>query len=222
MLSIGSVRALGLMLALAAFSLAAPARARASCRPRSILVDEDEHFYYCAGPEDFPEAAANLVFAMDRAARLVNPTKSLDPAIQHLNCSAFFREVGRALGARTPEWTSEVQANDVARMIRTNPRDWRRVTGPEAEVTARVQQLANQGAVVVAVREGTPNGHLAIASPIPPGIDLSDFRGRGPMVRDGNVHLSGGRAEPSGWGAVRSSYAFSQPPDWYLWLPSTP
>src|SRR5689334_7939248 len=78
--------------------------APAQCRRGQILTGEDEHFWYCFYPSEFPAPAANLVVAMDRAAHHVNPGKSLDLATQARNCSEFFRGVGREIGATSPEW----------------------------------------------------------------------------------------------------------------------
>ena len=117
------------------------------------------------------------------------------------------------------------EANDIAKLITDNKRnEWLRVTGNEYQITGQVQALADSGVVVIALREGTTHGHLAIAMPMPPKIKLETFPGHGPMVRDGNVHLSNnGKRKPSGWGAVRASYAFDkytspdQSPRWYVW-----
>lgn len=208
----------------------------AKCPEGKLLVGEDDKFWYCAGRSDFPEAAAEIVFALDDAARKVNPKKSLDLAAQDKNCSAFFRAVGKRLGAQGDEWKESIkdargkhkdmQANDIIQMIRQNSGgNWQPLHGNEPQVTRQVQQLANGGVIVVAVREGATHGHLAIASPMPPGVNLEDFCCHGPMVRDGNVHASiNGKKEPGAWGTVRGGYAFgsysSAPPDWYIWLPS--
>lgn len=200
---------------------------QAQCHQDEVLAGEDEHFWYCSARADFPEAAARLVFALDGAAKRVNPKKAIDPRTQDKNCSAFFREAGKRLSAIGEEWTRrDLQANDIARIIVGDRDHWHKVQGNYDQVTQQVQDLANNGAVVVALQEALPNGHLAIASPMPLTIQLSKFSGHGPMVRDGNVHLSQGKKKPSGWGAVRASYAFAgytlgdQSPAWYVWLPS--
>jgi hypothetical protein len=206
------------------------------CHKGEVLVGEDENFWYCARRSDFPEPAANLVFALEDAARKVNPGKSLDLETQDKNCSAFFRLVGKKIGAKGDEWTlrntkderhkkKPVQANDIVKMISENKEGkWEKIRGNEEDVTRQVQELANNGLVVVATQIGSNHGHLAIASPLPPKVTLSNFAGHGPMVRDGNVHPSGGHKKSTGLGTARASYAFggysSDPPTWYLWLPS--
>ena len=207
----------------------------AQCDPGDRLIGEDEHYWYCAHESGFPPRAAKLQFALDAAARRVNPKKSLDPKSQDLNCSAFFRELGRQIEATGEEWTaatirdsrgkkSPVQANQIAEMIRKNPSEWQPVSGTESVVTRDVQSRANEGMVVVGVWEGPEHGHLAVASPMPPNVPLEKFCCRGPMVRDGNVHLSSGKKKPAGWGAVRAGFAFNDysgdPPKWYLFRPS--
>jgi hypothetical protein len=199
-----------------------PVEALAQCANGKVLVGEDEKYWYCSDPAGFSPAAAQLVFALDHAARQVNPKKSLDPKTQDKNCSAFFRAVGKEIGATSREWKAGAQANKIIEMIRNDPAHWQRVDGDEAEVTRGVQARADRGQIVVGAREGAENGHLAIALPMPPDVKLGDFCCRGPMVRDGNVHLSQGKKKPSGWGAVRAGYAFDgysdRPPEWYVWL----
>lgn len=199
----------------------------AQCRTDEILAGEDEKYWYCASRDDFPEAAAQIVFALDAAAKAVNPDKSLDPASQDLNCSSFFRAAGKRLGAVGEEWTREdLQANDIARLVAADHQHWEALIGSSEKVARQVQHLANLGVVVVGFKIAPGHGHIAIASPIPPNISVDNFSGHGPMVRDGNVHMSHGSKKPSGWGAVRASYAFAnytsdgEEPIWYVWLPS--
>jgi hypothetical protein len=203
------------------------ASCHAQCADNEILVGQDEKFWYCSRAADFPEAAATLVFALDAAAKKVNPDKSLDPATQDRNCSAFFRETGRKIGASGEGWTREdFTANDVARVVAADEKHWEKLTGSVEQLSQQIQKLANLGVIVVALQPASPHGHIAIASPMPPQVKLDAFSGHGPMVRDGNVHLSQGKKKPSGWGAVRASYAFEgytapgEEPSWYVWLPS--
>jgi len=218
-----TTRALACLVLLNAIGLACVGSLHAQCPPdHPLLVGEDEYFWYCGSGAEFDWFPYKLQRALDSAAESVNPQKSLDPEREDKNCSSFFRAVGRELGASSPEWTEPLDANEIATVIESSPGVWVKVTGTDEEVTEKVQSLANKGAIAVGVRHGSFHGHVAIASPLPPGVRLDNFCCEGPMVRDGNVHLSQERKKPSGWGAVRAGYAFhdygGRPPSWYvLW-----
>ena len=178
-----------------------------------------------------PEQAGALVTALDRAARAVdtgNPP-NLSPARAETNCNLFFRAVGRNIpGTSAPEWSDQtLLANAIGGRIAANTRDWQVLSG---ESDVELQRRANRGEVVVGVYVN-PNprghGHLAIVTPVPPGLVMGDFPGSGPFVRDGNVHNTKPspthpkRIAPLGRGAARASYAFSDK-QWYVWKPSIP
>jgi hypothetical protein len=176
-----------------------------------------------------PQEAGVLVNAMDRAAQAVDPGNppNLSPAKAELNCNLFFRAVGRNVpGATAPEWSDQtLLANAIGGRIRANTQDWQAVTD---ESDVELQKRANRGEVVVGVYVNPHgHGHLAVVTPVPPGLDMSDFPGSGPFVRDGNVHSTKAspthpkRIAPLGRGAARASYSFSDK-QWYVWKPSIP
>ncbi len=169
--------------------------------------------------------AAEIVFALDKAAAIVNPIKDLDPQKQELNCNSFFRALGQQFNATTTEWTDKkLSANQIADKITGNVMgDWEKIEGSEEKVTEYAQKYANQGIIVVGIIKGKNYGHIAIVSPIPSNIDPNSFGTKGPMVRDGNVHIVQGKKTPSGHGTVRASKVFdykNAPPTWHVWIPS--
>ena len=181
-----------------------------------------------------PPVAAELVETFNEASNQLNLPRDvidIDDESQSLNCKRYFQTVGAQLlsGRGLPASPSSVwkdkslDANGITQQIESNPIEWQEVNESD------VQILANQGIVVVGVSSGVSHGHLAFAFPVPPALDLSQFKnGSGPFVRDGNVHPSDQeldrRLYPSGWGAVRATKAFAygnQAPKWYIWMPST-
>ncbi|MBI2370941.1 MAG: hypothetical protein HYV08_12025 [Deltaproteobacteria bacterium] len=179
--------------------------------------------------------ALSLINALNGASEKLGLPKVKDAEIRSLNCKRYFQAVGRALatgGATSPggelgeELTNpNLMANDIVMRLRANASgQWQEIDGKDDwEVWERVQALANQGALVVGASTGTPNGHLAVVSPIPPTLKVSDFEGKGPFVRDGNEHFIQGRVYASTWGAVEASKAFDtrrHPPTWHVWAPS--
>lgn len=176
-----------------------------------------------------PQEAGVLVNAMNKAAQAVDPGNppNLTPARAELNCNLFFRAVGRNLsGATAPEWADQtLLANAIGGRIVANTRDWQHLAG---ESDVELEKRANRGEVVVGVYVNPQgHGHLAMVTPVPPGLDMTDFPGSGPFVRDGNVHSTKPspthpkQIAPLGRGAARASYAFSQK-EWYVWKPSIP
>lgn len=182
-----------------------------------------------------PKSAAELVEMFNRVSAAMptnNGDKSLEKGVdtknmERLNCNFYFRGMGRELLAKGypatgPEWTNtDLQANKIVDIIVTNKKHWRKIRESD------VQNLANQGIIVVGVTKHEPNGHIAIVFPIPPGIKVAD--GTGPFVRDGNetmgfsTETGNKKIYPHEWGAVRASKAWPKSgpqPMWYIWLPS--
>jgi hypothetical protein len=155
------------------------------------------------------------------------------------NCRDFFDRVIQNLGRRRgkvgEEWENPshgLSAHQVATALikkHTKPGLWRQV-----DPVSEAQQLANQGAVVVAalpanLAEDRSHGHLAIVLPLPPSFDAEKFdphhqKGTGPFVRDGNEHDltdKGLGFALSSWGAVKASRAtVSEETKWFLFVPS--
>lgn len=138
-----------------------------------------------------------------------------------LNCSEFFRQVMRLIQQRgltgNLDFTdNDCDANCLIKRIGSS-RDW--AQAPEA----KVQELANAGVLVVGVAPYLDgHGHIAFVSPIPEGLEISDFPGEGPFIRDGNEHTNNAedRLYASSWGAIKASKAFNyrgSPPKWYVW-----
>jgi hypothetical protein len=147
----------------------------------------------------FPERAAQLMTALDRAAKrevyqdgALPRTPPADPYdLQETNCQAHFRALGDELAKLgLPSWNKDfplsengkgVQADHIFRAISAESRNagrWREVSASEA------QALANRGGIVIG---GVPrnleakphprkHGHLAVVVPLPPGIDLAQFQ----------------------------------------------
>jgi hypothetical protein len=177
---------------------------------------KDEALARC---DNMSEEAAAFVKILDKAASAINPNKE-PPSSQntrHRNCSAFFKEVGRELGALDQGWpTGDANAIYIA-LINDKSGAWRELIGESA---IELQTLVNKGAIIVGVRYSEPNGHVAIVSPVPPSLDLDDFGSFGPMIRDGNVFTDKhGRIYPKDWGTARASKAFepAQQPRWFTW-----
>lgn len=172
----------------------------------------------------FTPAATELVSHLNNAAQTINPNKETDPEKQSLKCSEFFRAVGSEFAASGDAWAPGLQANQIIdKIVSDKSGQWAKVDEKD------VQTFANRGIVVVGVRKDTRpghHGHLAVASPCPQDIDLSDFGRYGPMIRDGNVYEKPetGKIYPKDWGTVRATFAFGNyrenPPAWYMWVPS--
>lgn len=192
---------------------------------RDLLTDLNEFIRNASARKQpmLPARAAELVDMLNDTAKKLNLPKGGSHDQMSLNCSSFFRGVGRELkGTGLPasggEWSEGLNANKIAEAIQRN-NSWEGIQEGEA------QDLANKGAVVVGIAQDLPHGHVAIASPIPAGLDEAKFPGRGPFVRDGNEHYleSEQRLYASSWGAVKASKAFSygkNPPKWFVWKPS--
>jgi hypothetical protein len=172
-------------------------------------------------------AAADLVALMNDVSKKLNLPKGGRHEQQSKNCSSFFRGVGRELEARglpatSEAWSPHLVANDIMDKIESNQsQQWKKVDEKQ------VQEMANQGFLVVGLSKGLPNGHVGIAFPIPPGLDPAKFSGTGPFVRDGNEHYlkHEKRLYATTWGAVEATKTFdykNHPPKWYIWLPLDP
>lgn len=171
-----------------------------------------------------PPEAGELVSALNKAASAVNPDKNLDPEKQELNCNKYFRALGKYFNASGNEWTDySLNANQIAdKIINNTSGNWKKIVGTENQITEYSQKSANNGVIVIGIKKGVKHGHIAIVSPIPPGLDLNKFGSKGPMVRDGNVHENNEKIYPGAWGTIRASQAFdyTAPPSWYIWVPS--
>lgn len=185
-------------------------------RPRSFVDGANKAM------TELPPEAAELVFALDRAASTVNPGKDAS-ADRAKICSEFFRVVGREMGATTSDWSQERPANAIADVLATNQSgDWRRLDNTGKGGFRELQELANRGYIVIGVAKADPNGHVAVVAPVPPGLHLDNFGTIGPMVRDGNMYVAREtkRVSPKDWGTVSASKAFhygTNPPLWYVW-----
>jgi hypothetical protein len=189
------------------------------CWPSFSLLRAADRTHDCA----LSFRAAQLVAALDRATtKMLNSNGEFDPAPKggahgdwRPHCSQFLRAVMRDMRssdlAIRDSWTDEsADANTLISRMHSSP-DWLAVNGAET-----AQELANSGALIV----GTYPGHVGIVFPLPPHLDVSAFRGKGPFIRDGNEHVPDAnvykRLFPSSWGAVRTSIAFG-PVDQVKW-----
>jgi hypothetical protein len=154
-----------------------------------------------------------------------------------LNCQTFFRALGDELARRgRASWDGQfnldradgLQADGIFRAISAEAGAggrWREVTPERAQVAANAGQIAIGGVPANPARK-REHGHLAVVTPLPPGMKLRAFRGEGsgPFVRDGNEHRPKEmtRVSPSTWGAIRASRMM--PPGetrWFVFVPST-
>jgi hypothetical protein len=156
-----------------------------------------------------------LVRAMEEAERSLKVPKNAQNDWSK-RCSAFFAAVGAQLGAEGPEWKPGTSADRIIKLIRKDHTNWR----PVGE--AEVQNLANDGVLVIGAAYDIPHGHIALAFPV---SALTSTPGHGPFIRDGNVHRISAedRVFASSWGALKASKAFNysrHAPEWYVWMSS--
>ena len=173
-----------------------------------------------------PASAAALVDMLNAAAQNLKLPKGGFHSGEYLNCKFYFQGLGaelrkRGVPATGDVWSDEkLSANDIVRRIESGNGEWKPVGDSD------VQELANEGVVVVGLASGASHGHIAVAFPTPPGQDLSSIPGKAPFIRDGDEHPPDTEADhklyPSTWGAVRANRVFarSAPPRWYVWTPS--
>ncbi|MGO8789177.1 MAG: hypothetical protein ACLQVL_17580 [Terriglobia bacterium] len=143
-----------------------------------------------------------------------------DPEEFDINCSEYFRAVGRQLALHCrlgPEWSQELNANQLADRIASLAKipdsGWTHV-----ENEAKVQGMANEGCLLVGVYRN-PNygrsGHVAVVFPVLPDVHAHQIP---PLVRDGNEHLRGKHLFPGTWGAIGRVEAFGHNPvKWYCY-----